>query len=125
MEWRIDFAEDGSRLTVTAWGAAEVSGFIAFLLEAVAHPVWRPDIPALMDFRNLDIGALSSAEMQQLADLHRPHTKEIATGRLAVVVAKPVDYGMVRMWGAFVHQMNLTHDVFYTLEEADAWLLDS
>jgi len=122
MKWRIQFAEDGSCMTVTAWGTAEVQGFIAYLLEAVAHPSWRPDIPALMDFRNLDIGTLGSADMQRLADLHRPHTHEMAAGRIAVVVTKPEAYGMVRMWESFAHQMHLTHNVFYALEEAEDWL---
>lgn len=122
MEWRFDFAPDGSRMTVTAWGVAEVQGFVAYLLEAVDQPAWHPGIPALMDFRNLDIGCLNAADARQLADLYRPYAKILAAARIAVVVTRPVDFGMVRMWESLVHQMHLTHEVFYRLEEAEAWL---
>lgn len=122
MEWNIEFADDGSRMTVRAWGTAEVQGFIAYLLAAVDHPAWRPGIPALMDFRDLDVGPLTSADIQRLADLHAPYAEVLAQGRIAVLVSRPVEYGIVRMWQAFVNHMHLAHGVFYTLEEAEAWL---
>lgn len=122
MEWNIQFADDASRMTVRAWGMAEVPGFIAYLLAAVDHPAWRPGIPALMDFRDLDVGRLSGTDIQRLADLHAPYAEMLAQGRIAVLVARPVEFGMVRMWQAFVHHMHLAHGVFYSLEEAEAWL---
>jgi len=122
MEWRIQIADEGSRLTVTAWGAAEVGGFLAYLQEAVKQPGWYPEIPALMDFRQLDVSCLSPADIVQLAELHLPYADTLARSRIAVLVSRPVDYGVVRMWEALVHQMNLAHAVFYSLAEAEAWL---
>jgi hypothetical protein len=111
-------------MTVTAWGPAEASGFIAYLLEAVNHPAWRPGIPALMDFRDLDIGRLGAADAWQVADQHQPYAKILAAAPIAVVVSRPVDFGMVRMWESLVHQMHLAHEVFYAMAEAEAWLQD-
>jgi hypothetical protein len=122
MQWRIQIAEDGSRLTVTAWGKAEVQGFIDYLLEAAATPGWRPGIPALLDLRDLEAGHLTSGDIQRLAELHEPYADIMAHGRIAVLVARPLDFGIVRMWESFVHKMNLAHSVFYTLQEAEDWL---
>ncbi len=98
--------------------------FLAFLLAATADPRWRPGIPTLLDFRDLDLTALSPTEVQELAELHRPHAEMLRHTRIAVLVTRSVDYGIVRMWEAFTDDLGLAHAPFYELETAEAWLAE-
>jgi hypothetical protein len=122
MQWQLQLTEDRSRLSVTAWGPAQVDALMALLVRATEPPDWRPGIHVLLDFRALAISALTMADIRQLADHHRPYGKILAASRIAVVVSRPVDFGLVRMWGTLVHDLNLTHEVFYGEAEALHWL---
>lgn len=125
MNWLTDFAGDGSLLTITVLGQATVAGFAKFLIEAVEHPSWRSGIPVLLDFRTLELAHLTSAQVIQIALEQRPHADKIAASPIAVLVSRTVDFGVVRMWQAHSSDMNLTHEAFYSVEEAKGWLRES
>ena len=122
MQWHLKIADDGSRLTMAAWGVAEVEPFQDFLQKALEHPDFRPGMQVCLDLRRLDSGALTMNDVQRLADLHKPHAEALASVRIAVVVTRSLDYEAVRLWEALVHEPHLAHDVFFSLEEAESWL---
>ncbi len=122
MDWQLAFSADGSRLTLTFQGVAQVDGFIACCQEAGRDPRWQSDLSAVLDLRDLDMAVLDQGDILHLVDAHKPHAARLAGNRVAVLVSRPVAYGLVRMWLGYTENLAHTHGVFYRLEEAEAWL---
>lgn len=124
LEWSAAFAEDGSRLTLSAAGDLGCEGLCAPIDEVLAHRSWRPGIPTLCDFRRLNIFKLSAADIKQLVDVHRKYSRLLQEhpAPIAVVVAKALDYGLVRMWELLANDMFPVFKVFLRMEEALEWL---
>ena len=124
LEWSANFAEDGSLLTLSATGDLGREGLCEPIDAVLAHKSWRPGIPTLCDFRLLNIFKLSAQDIEQLVEVHRRYSRLLQKnpGPIAVVVAKVVDYGLVRMWELFANDMFPVFKVFLRMEEAQEWL---
>ena len=122
MEWRIFFEPDGSRVTVTVTGAARVDGFRPYLEALLGDPAWRAGTPVLVDFRGLDIGQLNFAAAEQVLAVHLPYVARIGKSPIAVVVSRPVDFGMMRMWGGLSDGKFPVPQIFYEAADALRWL---
>jgi hypothetical protein len=122
MQWEIGFSQDHPLMTIRAWGPAALQGFVDYLTQALADPRWKPQIQVLLDFRELDLATVSSDDMRRLVSFQRPLKESLSPGKLALVVGRPVDFGMARMWEVLSSEIGLTQGVFYSLEEAFDWL---
>lgn len=124
LEWSADFAEDGSLLTLSATGDLGREGLCESIDAVLAHKSWRPGIPTLCDFRRLNIFKLSAQDIEQLVEVHRRYSRLLHEhpAPIAVVVAKIVDYGMVRMWELFANDMFPLFRPFLRMEDALEWL---
>jgi hypothetical protein len=76
----------------------------------------------LWDYRGADLSALDS---DAIADLTR-HPMKYPTGvddvKVAFVVGRKLEYGLFRMFEAFSSDGRTSIDVFYDMDEAEAWL---
>ena len=122
MQWSVGFEEGGSPAIITGTGTIDAEGISGYLDALLADPAWKPGMHVLVDFRGLSTDHLSVAQVQQIVDLHAPYMERIGSSPVAVVVSRPVDYGMVRMWAAMAARMFPRHEVFYTTEDARRWL---
>jgi hypothetical protein len=122
MEWSVGFEEGGSRALITGTGAIDAEGITGYLDALLADPSWKSGMHVLVDFRGLSTDHLTVAQVQQIVDLHAPYMERIGSSPVAVVVSRPVDFGMVRMWEAMAARMFPRHEVFYTTDDARAWL---
>ena len=122
MEWSVRFEEGGSRAIITGTGAIDAQGITGYLDALLADPAWKRGMHVLVDFRGLSTDHLSVAQVQEIVDLHAPYMERIGSSPVAVVVSRPVDFGMVRMWEAMAAQMFPRHEVFYSMDDATRWL---
>jgi hypothetical protein len=99
-----------------------VDGFREYLEGVLSDPAWTPGTAALIDFRDLRLEHLSFRDVEEIVELHVPHVTRIGNSPMAVVVSRPVDFGLVRMWESLAADMFPLHSVFYEVDEALSWL---
>lgn len=100
-------------VTAEDWGSS--------LAVVAGHPACRPAPRLLVDRREAE----SVTSKDYLLSVRRhilTHLPLFTDGRCAVVVARPVDYGMVRMAQALLDDLPFSLGVFYDWDEAVAWL---
>ena len=122
MEWVITWGGEIEDVSGRTFGQASVEGLNAFSEEGLSDPRWRPGIRALVDHRELDFTALSAADLRARAELAVKQVERFRQAHLAVVVGRPVDWGVQRMMQAFADDFGADVALFYTLDEARNWL---
>ena len=85
---------------------------------SVAEPERRWNL--LFDVRQ-STESRTSGELQDIAKLIASH-RGMLTGRCAIIVSKPLYYGLSRMFAVFMESLGLRTSVVHSEEEAIAWL---
>jgi hypothetical protein len=124
MRWDIRVEENRSRLTVSASGDPEIEGFKSYLEAALSHPAWRPGMPVLCDFRQLNIQKVTTNDIIRIVLVHKQYRERTGDNPIAVVVSRQIDFGMVRIWESYSEALFSSQNVFYTVEEAGNWLIN-
>jgi len=122
MKHDIKFEHDGSLVTITASGEPTYAGFETYINELIDSPAWYPGTTVLCDFRELMIKNLSGNEIRSIVNVHKPYMNRIGNSKVAVVVSRRVDFGLVRMWEILAEDIFPQHRGFYTIEEALKWI---
>lgn len=113
--YRIDPAR---RLVLThSWGVLMDQDVRDVYASIRQDPGFEPTFQQLCDLR--DVTGIS-ASVDTLRDLARSHIFAAGTKR-AFVVARDVDYGMARLFQAYVAE-GVVLEVFRDIEKAEAWL---
>jgi len=91
------------------------------LRQVYAHPAYR--FRLLWDCREVDTSSLDSARLRGLAAVTNALRPDAPPGRAAIVVSRPVDYGIARMAVAY-NEGKIASDylVVDDYDEALAWL---
>ncbi len=88
----------------------------------LGDPAFEPGMNFLVDLREATIVALSTPQLEVLADEGR----EMATGwgphRTGVVVARDVDFGVIRVFEILGKRPGLELEVFRDYDECLRWL---
>ncbi len=123
MQHEIRFVEgEVADALVTISGPMSVSGNRAWLSDLVGDPRWRPGMKTLVDARSLLPGDFGGTDVQQVAEPTIMQADSWGAGCSAVVVEDPAIYGMLRIWQVATRSMEWRTEVFYTHDEATAWL---
>ncbi len=126
MRYEIEFHEGQiTDAQVTVSGEMTVEGNRTWLAALVSDPRWRPGMKILVDAHAVDPGTFAGDDVQAVADTTVSDDAIWGACRIAAIVDSPVVYGLVRMWQAFTADMELRTDVFYSRDEALAWLATS
>jgi len=94
-----------------------LTAIMAFLLEAPTQRV-------LWDIRSGSLTALSSHDLHLIVQRAGPFTLVRSGGRTAIVCSREVDFGLCRMFQAFVEEDRLPFEIRVTRDvvEARRWL---
>ena len=115
--------QDGVFVVVTH-GDAEVMKFRDYLDETFAHEQWRPGSPVLHDHSDLNGGPLTVDDVRLIADFCAEASEQFGHSKLAVVTSRDAEFGLARMWGAFMDgRWGVTAQAFRSLDEGKRWLL--
>jgi hypothetical protein len=99
VQWTIEFADGPFEVIVTTSGAATPEAFQALRDEIFSDPRYTPGSSMLIDHTQLDMSGLSSDEIRRVAQSDKHRYDETRPARdVAVVVAQPAWYGLMRMW---------------------------
>ena len=77
----------------------------------------------LWDFREANLAALDSTTIAEMAKYSTKFPPGVCDVRVAFVAGRQLEYGMSRMFAAFSESASTSISVFYSMEEAEAWLM--
>ena len=123
MEYEIEWV-DPSLVVCRTSGPASIEGYEAMMRALISDPKFRPGVGLIVDHTNVDISALTAADIEQAADLRTRLAGNVVPRAAGVVgPGSPMRYGLGRMFEAFVElQPGTDITLFETVEEAKAWL---
>jgi hypothetical protein len=89
----------------------------------VADAGWRPGLRVILDQRLVDWSRLSARDIERRVEVLARNAERMGDSRTAVVVAKDLAYGLLRMEQAEVEgKVPYEFAVFRSLDEARDWL---
>jgi hypothetical protein len=120
MDFTVSF--DPDRVAVETSGVAVRDGFTRFIDTIVDDARFRPGMPVLIDHSRLDMEALTTADMQAVADAVLHRNAKIGRSLVAIVTPASVAYGLTRQFTAFADLADIRVRIFGSRAEADDWL---
>lgn len=89
--------------------------------ELLGDPTYRPGMPCLVDWRDGD-ESNTSEEVRMMAETVLRHPARAGTARCAIVVRTDVQYGLTRVFSAFLGDAALEVRTFRKIDDACRWL---
>jgi hypothetical protein len=118
---------DPSLVICRASGAASVKGYRAMMQALTSQPQFQPGVDVIIDHKKVEVSALTSVEIEQIAG-SRVEFMGATAGRTAGVAApgSPIRWGLAPMHQAHIDSFAGTEfRWFETLDKAMAWLRPS
>ena len=124
MSYSFRWGGDPEDVYIETSGQATLEGLAAMTEEGLTDGRFRRDMKILTDHRALDWTTMNSADLRARAASFKVHMERLGDAHIAVVMARPVDYGMQRMMQAYLDDGRAVVDIdlFYTVEDARDWL---
>jgi hypothetical protein len=119
IETAIDEKAGLVRMTLT--GPVGADEFLASFETMLKLPGFRPGVKVLVDMLE-HVHQADSEDIRRIAAVFLEHSEELRGTDAAVVVARPVSYGLLRMLQAFVEDAPFGFSVFYSRSEAEKTL---
>ncbi len=108
---------------VETFGDAEVEKFRDVLEALVTHEKWKPGTPFLINHAHLNSAPLTTDDMRKIARLNEQYRAELGKSKCAHFLARDLEFGMARMWEAFVeNEWDVSEKLFKSRDDAIAWL---
>lgn len=122
MEFHVEY-KDGYFVGKTCGEA--VAAQFGDLLDLMLHDDrWSPGMSWMHDHSELNADPLTVSDIRHIAKLCAERRTQIGSGRCAIVVRADLEYGLARMWSAYVDgSWDVATSVFRTSEQGRAWLL--
>jgi len=123
MQFELHFEPERSLLLAKTTGKIDV-GSDRKLIEALARSSKaNPPEFLLIDHTESSTSALSSNDVRMIVDTFVNHAEVFARTKICLVLKRPTDYGIGRMWQAYA-EIRTGHSIEIAgeLKEAFAWL---
>lgn len=91
---------------------------------SVAAPRYNEGMHRLWDFRDADLSALDSDTVGQMAKYPKSFPSGISNVKVAFVASRGVEFGQSRIFQARSGERSDSVCVFYSMDEAKAWLTE-
>ena len=122
MEFTIHIDDGGAVATMRLTGPVTVTDLEKVIEQMATHPQYHEGMARLWDLRKAKLPRVTQDDMRRLGDISRAKTSIPGT-RVAVLVAKDVDFGVTRMFMSTEGESLLAStNVFREAEAAEAWL---
>lgn len=116
--FELEIDEKRDLVVVTLTGPLGASDFLAGFDRMLAHPAFHPGNRVLVDMLAHE-HTLTSEDIDHIAGVMVSTGDAFRGSVVAVVVAKPVSYGMLRMLQIKISEVPFSFFVFYDLQEAE------
>ena len=125
MEHEISWGGDPEDASVTTRGEASLEGFYAWVQEGLSDPRYREGMSIIVDHHELDWSGISLQDVQARIELFKKDLQLLGRIRAAMVMRAAVDFGLARMYQAYVElqpELQIEIGVFTSIEAARAWI---
>jgi hypothetical protein len=123
MRYEILFGRDAPDVvTFVAEGPADGAMFARGVEELIGDRRFRPGMPILFDDSLSDVREVSPEAVRSLASHFVRLGPRLGAGRAAMLVSKPLMYGLARMFELYAGEAPVTFGVFYVRDDALRWL---
>ena len=124
MKYTIVFCN--SFFEVVASGDANFEGIKLMISDLLSSPNWKPGNSLLLDYTKLNAGPLLVSQIKEMAWSVSNVRKELGSLKVAHVVSRDLEFGLIRMWDTFLFDdWDGTADIFWTRDQAVSWLLST
>jgi hypothetical protein len=125
MEWTVEHKQAQDYVIVATRGEFALHDHVRMIEDIVSRGFWRPGTAVLFDHRSLDFGAVGFGGMRQAAANHVAQDDRIGSGKAALLMRTPADYGRGRQFEMLTDGVvSATVQIFLDETEALRWLLD-
>ena len=123
MECTIHIDDAGETATLCLTGLVTVPELEKVAEQLTTHPQDHEGTARLWDLRKADLSGITRDAMRRVGHLVREHKLPSTGARVAVLVGKDVDFGIMRMYMATEGEsLPTTVGLFRDPETAEAWL---
>jgi hypothetical protein len=122
VEFAIEFGGDPQDVTITTSGLADVAGFKRLTQELVSHPSFRPRLAILVDNSALDETRMSERDAEEAVQPLLERDWNFPPQAVAIVVSTPHSFARAGLAAAYLGVLKAPRGIFYSREEALAWL---
>ena len=121
MSVRYEVDREKGWVRLTSWGASGFEEQLPIFEEILAE---RPPMPLRVLDDRRRISKFGKATDARRGARHAHDLVDVLRGaRVAFVVSQAASFGMIRMFQILTEELPFELQVFYSLEEAEAWLL--
>jgi hypothetical protein len=124
MEHVIEFGGSPQDVTITTSGIATVEAIKSLLDDLLADPRYHAGMAILIDHSGLDMTSLTTADVKAIARFVVDLGDRLGNPLIAHVTPTPGAFGVMRMGRSYAARASGRSGVFYTLENALAWLVE-
>jgi hypothetical protein len=124
VEYDITWGGEVEDMSLRTAGQASLQGLRTYLQEGLSDSRWQPGMRVLVDHRELDWSTTTNDDLRARVASMVKERERFGRAHVAVVLARPVDYGLHRVMQALSDDWAdvIDLELFYTVEEARAWL---
>jgi hypothetical protein len=120
MELQIDNGKNTAYIKLS--GQLDKQNILNAFESAVADADYRSGMNRLWDFRMADLSALEPSTIMEMSRHSAKYPEGVKDVKVALVAERDLEYGLSRMFAAYSMHEHVTVSVFYTIDEAEAWL---
>jgi len=123
MAYQIRFDTDVQCLVLHTSGKASIPCVETMLQALFSSPDWTVGGNVLVDCRELTIHHLETGEIRGISQVITEQREALGTGQWALVMKDKVDFGLAKMWEAYIEEkVDFGSQIFTSLLEAQEWL---
>ena len=90
-----------------------------------SHPDFQENMNSIWDIRNADASEFDSQDVIKIARYFDTQTKDRAKYKVAVIVSRDLEYGLLRKYQVAAADLPAKIGIFINLEEAKNWITGS
>jgi len=120
--WQLRSDEHSGIVSIDASGLIALEEIEDTVQAIWAHPVYLNHLMVLWDLRGANVN-LSSNELEGIAHLNSEQRPALDRSRVAILVDRDLQFGLMRILGVFMPEHELEINVFREESEATSFLL--
>lgn len=125
MEHEINWDSNPEDAYICASGLASVEAMNDCQKELTSDPRFRPAMRVLIDHRRVNWSQVTPEDVRNVIDMLVQSAERFGATYCAMVMGKPVDFGIARMQQHYADvdsELQIEFRVFSTIEDARSWL---
>lgn len=120
----IEIDADAGIATLRTTGTVATRRLETLVQRTLDHPAFRPEMSLLWDLRDATLHSVMSPEIHAAVETIPQYLRRSGTDfAVAIVVSRPIDFKIARLYEARAAESLSNMMVFYSIEEARAWLV--